>query len=75
MSHPVEFHVESAGVADRLSLRITPPEGRRGRLTVSAGQTNPPGRRLTETHTSERHIMTVFLSEANLHNKKDKTSL
>lgn len=48
LSDPVEFHVESAGVADRLSFCITSPESGCGRMTVSAGQTNPSGRRLTE---------------------------
>lgn len=38
-THRMEFIVESAGVADGFTLRVTAPQCRRRRLTVGAGQT------------------------------------
>ncbi len=38
-THPVELHVQSAGVADGLSLCVSPPQRGRTGMTVSATQT------------------------------------
>jgi hypothetical protein len=39
----VQFVVQSASVADRLSLRVATPQGRRRRPAVGAAQSQPPG--------------------------------
>lgn len=46
LSHPMEFHVEATGVADRLSLCVSSPQGGGGGVTVGAGQAHPPRGRL-----------------------------
>lgn len=45
-THPVELHVEAAGVADRLTLRVPAPQGGGGGVAVGTGQAQPPGRGL-----------------------------
>lgn len=42
----MEFHVEATGVADRLSLCVSSPQGGGGGVTVGAGQAHPPRGRL-----------------------------
>lgn len=46
LSHPVEFHVEATGIANRLSLCVSSPQGGGGGVTVGAGQAHPPRGRL-----------------------------
>ena len=46
LPHPVEFHVEATGVADRLALCVSSPQGGGGGVTVGAGQAHPPRGRL-----------------------------
>lgn len=48
LSYPVEFHVEPTGVADRLSLCVSSPQGGGGGVTVGAGQAHPPRGRLPQ---------------------------
>lgn len=41
-TYPVELHVEAAGVTDRLTLRVPPPQGGGRGVAVSTGQAQPP---------------------------------
>ena len=45
-THVVQFIVEAASVAHRLSVLIPPPQGGGGGLAVGAARTLPPGGRL-----------------------------
>lgn len=49
-THVVKFVVESAGVANRLSVVVTPPQRRHRRLAVGARRSCPSGRRLIRHH-------------------------
>lgn len=42
----MQFVVEAAGVADRVSVAVAPPERGGGRLTVRAAGASAPRRRL-----------------------------
>lgn len=44
----MEFHVEATGVADRLPLCVSPPQGGGGGVTVGAGQAHPSRGRLPQ---------------------------
>lgn len=46
VSYPMKFHVEATGVAHRLSLCVSSPQGGGGGVTVGAGQAHPPRGRL-----------------------------
>jgi hypothetical protein len=63
-THVVEFVVESAGVADGLSVLVASPEGRGGCLAVGAARPGPPGRAL-QTQSSfgfdERPVLSIHL--------------
>jgi len=48
LSYIVEFVVESAGIADRLSVGVPPPQGRLRRLAVGTRGALPPGCALLE---------------------------
>ena len=57
--YPMEFHVESAGITDWLSLCISSPQSGGGGVTVSAGQAHPPRGRLQQIkHVSHQQIKT-----------------
>ena len=45
-THVVQFIVEAASVAHRLSVLVPPPQGGGGGLAVGAARTLPPGGRL-----------------------------
>lgn len=45
-SHPVQLHVEATGVAHRLPLGVSSPQGGGGGVAVGAGQAHPPRGRL-----------------------------
>lgn len=60
-SYPMEFHVEATGVADRLPLCVSSPQGGGGGVTVGAGQAHPPGRRLPQTeHVSQQQGLSTM---------------
>ena len=42
----MELHVEAAGVADGLALRVPAPQGGGRGVAVGTGQAQPPGRGL-----------------------------
>lgn len=45
-AYPVELHVEAAGVADGLALRVPAPQGGGRGVAVGTGQAQPPRRGL-----------------------------
>lgn len=56
-AYPVELHVEAAGVADGLALRVPAPQGGGRGVAVGTGQAQPPRRGLeasTGKHRCER---------------------
>lgn len=58
---PVEFHVEPTGVADRLSLCVSSPQGGGGGVTVGAGQAHPPRGRQPSLGFDKRSVDAVHL--------------
>lgn len=59
--YPMEFHVEATGVADRLSLCVSSPQGGGGGVTVSAGQAHPPRGRQPPLRFDKRSVDAVHL--------------
>lgn len=45
-THPVQLHVQAAGIADGLTLCVSPPQCGGAGMTVSATQTRSPRRAL-----------------------------
>jgi len=54
LSYIVELVVEPAGVADGLAVRVSPPEGRLGRLAVGARGAFASGRTLLSMRKKKR---------------------
>ena len=57
LAYPVQFEVESAGVADRLAVDVSSPQSGRGRVTVGTEQTRTLRARamLHARHARQRH--------------------
>lgn len=70
LPHPVEFHVEAAGVADRLALCVSSPQGGRGGVTVGAGQAYPPGGRLQRGQQKKKDLTKTSLLRGIYHPRK-----
>lgn len=49
-THVVQFVVESAGVADRLSVLVAPPQGGHGGFTIGTRGAGPSGSTLQAPH-------------------------
>lgn len=67
----MQLVVEPAGITDRITVGISPPQGGSGGLTVCTGRARPPGCRLWEGgKEKERKRKTPMLK-----NKKKKNSI
>jgi hypothetical protein len=62
-THVVEFVIESAGVADGLSVLVASPEGRGGCLAVGAARPGPPGRALQTLQEGEVASVDILQDE------------